>query len=348
MCSDITIDIESSKISQETISRECENAYNLINSLEHFKQCKAFGFNKSNDIWVLGSGFEILVCEYQNETLRVEQVLQGHQSCVSNILYSNKEDMFFSVGSWDDNVIVWRRDQKRKWNKQYLNYKVDQTRDFEIIQLILNEDEDELIGVMDYNFLIVWKKGLQNQWENSQVISISKNELSQILQVSYDKEFKKIITITLNGQVQILSKNLQEQWKKQQSIYLKALKGKKFYNRDIDSLILQCQNAEFLLFHFNKENELYEECHVKIPSSTKTQLYQFIESNFQTSQIQEIYALQKEKQLQILKMDERKQYQKIQTIQFEQNFFYQFTKNNQYLITWDYSKCLKIWKQKND
>ncbi|CAD8143491.1 unnamed protein product [Paramecium octaurelia] len=335
---------ESSPIKSEPTLRECSNMYNLITSFEHSQQCRAFGFNASNTIWVLGYGFEILVCQKENETLRVDQILQGHTSCVTNILYSNKEDMFVSTGSWNDNVIVWTRDLDERWNKQYLIYKEGQTREFEVVQLILNENEDELIGVMDYNFIIIWRKTPQNQWVNSQIIPISQNELAQIHQVSYDMQFYKIIIITQNSQVQILAKNQQDLWKKRQSINLKAIKGKKQYNIDNDSLVIQGLKGEQLLFNFNRENELYEENQRGV-SQTLNQLF---DMNSQISQSQEICALKKNKLLQILKKDTKNLYQQIQTIQFEQNFFYQFSKNGQYLITWDYSKLIQIWKYKSD
>ncbi|CAD8052687.1 unnamed protein product [Paramecium primaurelia] len=339
---------ESFQRKSEPNHRECLNLYSLTISFEHPQQCKAFGFNSSNNIWVLGCGFQILVCQKQNETLRVESTLQGHSSSVTNILYSNKEDMFYSIGSWNDNVIVWTRDVDGKWNKQYLIYKEGQTREFEVVQLILNDDENELIGIMDYNFIIVWKRTLENKWIKSQIIPISQNELSQIHQVSYDKHQQKIIIITQNGQVQILSKNQQDLWKKRQSINLKMIKGKKYYNIDDDSIVIQRQKGEYLIFNFNRENELYEEGIVKVSQTIQEMLNQLFEMNLSISQSQEICALKKNKQLSILRKDTKNQYQQIQTIQFDHNFFYQFSKNNQYLITWDYSKYINIWKYKSD
>ncbi|CAD8147296.1 unnamed protein product [Paramecium pentaurelia] len=348
LCQEIKKPLEFSKITSDSNLRESSIGYNLITSFEHSQQCKAFGFNNSNSIWVLAYGVEILVCQMDNQTMRVEQSLQGHKSCVNNILYSNKEDMFFSIGSWNDNVIVWTRDSDRKWNKQFLIYKEQQTRDFEVVQLILNNDENELIGVMDYNFIVVWQRTSENKWINKQVISISQNEHSQILQVSYDKNCMKIIIINQSGQVQFLAKNQQNQWKKRQLINLKGIKGKKYYNIDNDQLVIQTQKMEYLLFNFNTENELYEEGQVNMTQCLQSMLNQVFEYNSSISQSQDVVGLKRNEDLLIFTKDTKNLYQQIQTIQFEHSFFYQFSKNNQYLITWDYSKFIKIWKQNND
>ncbi|CAD8141268.1 unnamed protein product [Paramecium octaurelia] len=346
--SEIKQNSEISGIASNLKLREASDDYNLITSFEHSQQCKAFGFNKSNNIWVLGCGLDILVCQKDQETLRIEQALQGHSSCVTNILYSNKEDMFFSLGCWNDNVIVWTLDPDGKWYKQFLIYKEGQTREFEVVQLILNEDENELIGIMDYNFIIVWQRSPKNQWINRQIIQIGQNELSQIHQVSYDKNQSKIIVITQNGQVQFLAKNQYNLWKKRQSINLKMIKDKKFYNINNDQLVIQTQKGEYLFFNFNTENELYEEAQDTMCQFRKGILNQQFEFNSSISQGQDIVALKRNKHLQIFMKDTNNLYQQIQTIQFEHNFFYQFTKNNKYLITWDYSNFIKIWQQKSD
>ncbi|CAD8093031.1 unnamed protein product [Paramecium sonneborni] len=162
---------------------------NLIDdTIEQRDFCYSLSFNKDNSLLITNNENEILIWNFKNGKMELNQRVTEHSKDVNCLLFSKKNNNFIS-GSNDNSVRCWKQITVNKWIS---------SKEFEHIGyvycLLLNQNENQLISGTFYGQINIWNIDFENKDNELKLIQTLDKHNNTVYSLSLNKSETQFIS----------------------------------------------------------------------------------------------------------------------------------------------------------
>ncbi|CAD8085717.1 unnamed protein product [Paramecium primaurelia] len=299
--------------------------YQIIeaNSIKQQEHCAAVAINKDCSIVATGCNKLIKIYEFQQGMLKLNQVLNEHQSEVSTLNFMKQSNQLISGGCgsiliWQYNNNSWICSQTIKGHSQYIRC------------IILNNNEDLFISSSDDKTIKFWVK-TKKEWICQQTIS---DHYSQVYQLSLNEQQNQVISCGNDGFILVIEQlEPNKNWIVKQKIQVDCYGYRLcFINNNI--FTFQPENGNLMyVYEMNNVNRQFTKSKDITLNQGNEGCWLFPQ---QFNKQKQLVVNKHDKYVHLIRFTENAEFKVEQSIQFgKNNIFGQLSDNGEYLITWD-------------